>query len=115
MLHFIFIGGYSLMTFAVATMVITSHAGRSEQLKCRSKIISFLAFALVSATCLRVASAFFPSRYFQFLGLSSFLWLAAAFLWLVRMAPLIFTFPGAEDIASMHASAKERILNLRRK
>lgn len=103
------------MTFAVATMVITSHAGQSEQLKHRSKIISFLAFAVVLATCLRIASVFFPSHYFQFLGSSSFLWLAAAFLWLVRMTPLIFTFPEAEDIASMHANAKERILNLRRK
>lgn len=41
MLHLVFLGGYSLMTFTVATMVITSHAGKSEQLRRPSIVYSF--------------------------------------------------------------------------
>lgn len=113
MLHIIFIGGYSLMTFAVATMVITSHAGKSERLKRPSKILSFLAVSLISAMCLRIAGAFFPSWYFQLLGLASFLWLAAAFLWFFRMMPLIFVLPRPEDITRLHEDAKQRVLKMR--
>lgn len=102
MLHAVFIGGYSLMTFAVATMVMTSHAGKAEQLRGRSRTLSFIAFAVLAAMFFRMASPFFPAWYFQLLGISSGFWLSAAVVWLIRMTPLILSFPDESEITRMH-------------
>ena len=112
MLHFVFVGGYSLMTFAVATMVMTSHAGRKEMLMRSSKILSFLVLSIGAATILRVMSAFAPDRYFLLLGLSSLIWMMAAWLWLIRMVPLVFVFPDREEISRLHEEAKRIVLEM---
>lgn len=112
MLHFIFIGGYSMMIFAVATMVITSHAGRPEQLRRPSKALYFAAIAVAGSVLLRVISAFFSSWYFQLLGVSSLLWLAGGAGWLMRMIPLVLSFPHADEITKIHEEAKKRVSKL---
>lgn len=112
MLHLTFLGGYSLMTFTVATVVITNHAGKSEQLKCHSRTLSFLALAIIVATTLRVTSSFFPSFYFQFVGASSFVWLIGAVIWCVATIPLVVIFPHPREVARTHEEAKREVLRL---
>lgn len=113
LLHFVFLGGYSLMTFAVATMVIASHAGRKEKLTRSSKMLSFVTASIGAATILRVISAFMPEHYFLLLGLSSLVWLIGAALWLLQMAPLVFVFPGLEEIIRSHEDATRAVLKVR--
>ena len=112
MLHFVFLGGYSLMTFTVATMVIASHAGRREKLMRSSKILSFLALSIGFAALLRVISSFFPDRYFLLLGLSALCWLIGAFFWLLHLFPLIFAFPDQEETSRIHENAKRIVLEM---
>ncbi|MDP2643999.1 MAG: NnrS family protein [Desulfobacterales bacterium] len=113
MLHLVFLGGYSLMTFSVATMVISSHAGRKEKLQRPSKVLTFLAFSVLAATILRVISAFMPDRYFLLLGLSALSWLMGAFIWLLSIGPLIFVFPEWEAISRIHKDAKRAVLKMK--
>jgi uncharacterized protein involved in response to NO len=101
------------MTFAVATMVITSHAGKSEQLRLPSKALSFVAIAVIGSVVFRVISVFFPSSYFQLLGASSLLWIAGGVVWLIKMIPLVLIVPDSGEITKIHDEARRRILRIR--
>lgn len=112
MLHIIFLGGYSLMTFAVATMVIMSHSGRKDMLMRSSKVLTFLSASIGLATVLRVISSFFPNAYFMLLGSSALFWLMGAAVWLFSIGPLIFLFPDREEISRSHEDAKRAVLKM---
>ncbi len=113
MLHLVFLGGYSLMTFAVATMVILSHAGAAEKLRKPSRILEFVFGGILLAMAFCVASPFMPERYFQLLAASAVVWLAASVLWICYVAPYLFRFPDPEQVERMHEAAKARLLQSR--
>ena len=87
MLHIVFIGGFSLMIIAVATMVVFSHAGEPEKLKRSSWVLRASAAGLFSAFLFRVIAVFFPVSYFSILGVAAVCWLAAGVCWLCLVAP----------------------------
>lgn len=113
MLHIILIGGYSLMTFAVGTMVIFSHAGLSNVLRKNSWQLTFIAAALAIALILRIAALFYPAYFFKILGIASAFWLASAVCWLFYILPPALRSVGEEDIERCHEEAKQRVQKLR--
>lgn len=112
MLHFVFIGGYSLMIFAVATMVVLSHGGEGMRLQKPLWILNLIAVALPAALGLRLVAQFFPAVYFQLLGISGAVWLTAAISWLFFILPRVLRLPKAGEFEQLHAQMKERIANL---
>lgn len=114
LLHVTFLGGYSLMTFAIATMVIFSHGGQMADLKQAIWQLPALGALLALALCLRIAAIFFPESFFTFLGAASACWLFAAALWLIFIFKPIFKFPSSkEEFERCHEEAKERVAALR--
>lgn len=112
-LHFVFLGGYSLMTFAVATMVILSHGGAPHLLKQPLPFLRWTAWGVVAALAFRVSAEFFPSRYFPLLAFAAFLWSSAAMIWIFALLPRILSVPKSpEEFERCHEEAKERIRNL---
>ncbi len=93
MLHFIFIGGFSLMIFSVSTVVILSHAGQSVRLHHKFWVMRFLLFSILFSLAFRIAASYFPERFFPILAHASAFWLAPALLWFIFMLPKILTVP----------------------
>lgn len=106
MLHLAFIGGFSLMTFSIGTMVIYSHAGEARRLQQFGWGLRIVMTALVLAVVKRMLSVLFPDQYFQFLGIASFFWCTAAVAWLVDVAPFLFKVPRDDEFEQMHQTAK---------
>lgn len=102
MLHFIFIGGFSLMIFSVATVVIFSHAGQAARLHRKFWVLRFLLFSILFSLAFRIAASYFPEKYFSMIGHASAFWLLPALLWLMAMLPKILKVPDhpeKEDIS----------------
>lgn len=112
-LHFVFIGGFSLMTFSIATMVIMSHAGEAEILRRPLWILWIVALGLLLVLIERAAVIFFPNGYFSILGTAAFIWIIVGVSWLCSMTPRILKIPSTDEFERMHEEAKKRIVNAR--
>jgi uncharacterized protein involved in response to NO len=112
MLHFVFIGGYSLMTFSVATMVIMTHAGEAARLRTPSKVLAVVSTCVLLALSLRIGSAFSSDQYFSFIGAASAIWVVAGIIWLVYILPFVFRFPKGNVREASHQEAKDRVMEV---
>ena len=113
-LHMVFLGGYSLMTFAVGTMVVLSHAGRAKSLRTPSWVLRVTGGGVLAALALRLAAAALPEHYFALLGAAATVWLVAAVTWLAAMAPRFVETIPVVDIGRQHEESKLRVLGQRR-
>ena len=85
--HLVFIGGYGLLTLAIAARVITGH-GR-HPVDDESKMLSpIVVIAMALAVALRVGAEFAP-RAPHWLGGSSALWIVAWLMWSAGALPRI--------------------------
>jgi uncharacterized protein involved in response to NO len=80
-LHLIFIGGFTLITFTVATRVVLGHGGHSELLSQSMPFLWGAAFLLALAAVFRVVGDFQPTARGSLLSLASYLWMVAAVVW----------------------------------
>ncbi|HVA80367.1 MAG TPA: NnrS family protein, partial [Candidatus Binataceae bacterium] len=86
-LHILFIGGFSLLVFGVATHVALSHLKNMDQLALgRPPVVIILAAAFILALIVRFA-ADASNTYFLYLGWASALWIAGSAVWLLFFAP----------------------------
>jgi len=108
MLHITFIGGFSLMTFAIGTMVVLSHAGQAEKLKKPLWILWIIAAALGFSLVERLLTIFFPGAFFRILAMASALWIVGAAAWLIFILPKLFHVPDEDEFAKMHEQAEEK-------
>lgn len=88
-LHLLFMSGFGLMTFLIATMVTLSHAGQGDRLKKPLWVLIALAFCIFSSLLIRLAAQVFPELYFRLLGAASSLWMVACVAWLVFAMPYL--------------------------
>ncbi len=108
-LHVAFIGGFSLMTFAVASMVIMSHAGEGHRLQKPLWIFWMIGLGLAAVVFQRAAVVIFPDRYFQLLGVAAVIWMAVGLSWLIFILPYIFKIPKEDEFAKLHDQAVSRV------
>jgi uncharacterized protein involved in response to NO len=86
-LHILFIGGFSLMAFGVATHVTLSHVAGLEPLALgRPPAVVALGVALLLALLARVA-ADWSNSYFAHLGWAAGCWIAGSAVWLGFLGP----------------------------
>jgi uncharacterized protein involved in response to NO len=93
MLHIIFIGGFSLMIFAVATVVVLSHCGEAARLEHKIWALRIILLSIIFALIFRVSAAYFPEYYFSILAHASGLWLLAGLIWFIFALPKVVTIP----------------------
>lgn len=108
-LHVAFIGGFSLMTFAIGTMVVMSHAGAAERLRRPLWVLWVVALGIAFAALKRIIVVLYPDAYFRFLGTASILWIITAFCWLGYMIPYFLRIPREDEFEKMHEEAKKRL------
>ena len=112
LLHLVFLGGFSLMTFAMATVVTLSHSGEAPKLHRPLPVLRIVLAGISTALGLRLLAPFFPDAYFRLLGAASLGWLLAGGGWLFFALPRLFRFPDKEEFERFHDEAKRRISNL---
>lgn len=108
MLHITFIGGFSLMTFAVGSMVVMSHAGQGERLNAPLWVLYAVAVGIILALLNRLAVGLFPDFYFQILGFSAICWIMGAWAWLIFMVPRLMTVPAEDEFGRMHEQVNKK-------
>ena len=113
MLHVLFIGGLSLMIFAVATMVIFSHGGAPEQLRKPLPALWIVGAGVFASLGLRLTAAFLPEHYFKLLGASATVWVLGSAVWFFLTVPKIAVSLSHEELERCHEDAKERVAKLR--
>lgn len=106
LLHVAFIGGFSLMIFAVATMVIYSHAGDSMALRGRVWPLRLAAAGVAVALVARLAADLWPARYTLLLGTAAAGWLAGMLVWLIGVTPRLLRMPPPGAFETAHEAAK---------
>lgn len=89
-LHFVFIGGFSLMIFSFGQLIILSHSQQAALLNGRLIPLKIVGSVVLAAMGMRVAADYFASAYMRLIHLSSGLWVLAALFWLVNLWPKMF-------------------------
>lgn len=85
-LHVLFIGGFSLMAFGVATHVSLAHLGFGDEALGRPRPVVVLAIGIALALLARVA-ADTSNTYFEHLASAAVCWIGGSAVWLVWLAP----------------------------
>lgn len=87
--HIVFIGGFTLITFSVATRVVLGHSGYGDLFQQPLPFLRNTAALLVIATVLRTAGDFLPMSRITLLNIASYLWMVAAAIWSWRVLPKV--------------------------
>ena len=114
MLHLMFLGGFSLMTFALGTMVVFSHAGQREWLQRPLRTLRLISACLALSVVARLAADVVPRWFFPLLGLASASWILSALSWLILVLPHVVRTVPAEAFERMHEEAKQTLLRRHR-
>jgi uncharacterized protein involved in response to NO len=109
MLHLMFLGGFSLMTFAVGTMVALSHGGGGQRLAGPIWQLDLIGVGMAAAIITRLLSEGVPKHYFFFLGGAAICWSISAIAWLSLTLPYILAVPAPEAFERLHEAAKRRL------
>jgi uncharacterized protein involved in response to NO len=88
-LHIVFLGGFSLMTFTVATRVVLGHSGFSHLFPTRLLFLASTATLIIAATALRAIGDFLPLARAHWLNGASYLWMLAVAIWAWRVLPKV--------------------------
>jgi uncharacterized protein involved in response to NO len=88
-LHIIFITGFNLIVFTVATRVVFGHSGQIERLKGRLWFFIVMSGLLFLAMISRVTADLAPAARTIHLVGAAFCWLAGALLWFVKTIPKV--------------------------
>jgi uncharacterized protein involved in response to NO len=89
LLHLTFVGGLTLLVFAVGAHVTFLHTGRAALANGRPWPIALVALLTMGATIVRASAERVSSHYVGMLGLAALLWLTAAIVWAVYLTPMM--------------------------
>lgn len=95
-LHFVFIGGFSLMIFSFGQLIVLSHSREAALLNGRLIPLKIVGSIVVAAALMRVSADFFGGAYMLLIHLSSGLWVLAALFWLVNLWSKMFGSKGEQ-------------------
>jgi uncharacterized protein involved in response to NO len=88
-LHTVFITGFNLIVFTVATRVVLGHSGNLDRLKTRLWFFIAMSALLFLAMVSRITADLAPgARIIHLLG-AAICWLIASLLWMIKVAPKV--------------------------
>ncbi|MGV3773422.1 MAG: NnrS family protein [Verrucomicrobiales bacterium] len=96
LLHLTLIGGFTIMTFAVATRVVFGHSGNIAKLKGKNRwiLISFGLMLFGMAT--RISGDFWPNIMQSHYIYGAILWIVSAGIWAAYVLPKVMRFDEGE-------------------
>lgn len=87
--HIIFITGFSLITFVVASRVILGHSGQSHRFRAPGKAITTLLVLMILALLTRLSADWLPNVRFTHYGYAAITWMIAVIIWAIAMLPSV--------------------------
>jgi len=87
LIHIVFIGGFTLLTFTVGTRVVLGHSGQSEKFARPLKSIAIMAGLFVLAMATRVSADWMPEIRMSHYAYASLAWAVAALIWAFYILP----------------------------
>ena len=88
-LHVIFIGGFSLVTFTVATRVVLGHSGNEAMFDTRLPSLRIVAFLIIASTVMRAGADFLAETRPTGMNWAAYVWMIAATIWAVFILPKV--------------------------
>ena len=88
-LHTVFITGFNLIVFTVATRVVLGHSGNLDRLKKRLWFFIAMSALLFLAMASRVSADLAPRARIIHLLAAAICWLAAALIWIIKVPPKV--------------------------
>jgi uncharacterized protein involved in response to NO len=88
-MHVVLIGGFSLITFTVATRVVLGHSGFGHLFPTRLPFLIGTALLLICGMALRITGDFMFMQRGSLLGDASYLWMLAAAIWSWQVLPKV--------------------------
>jgi uncharacterized protein involved in response to NO len=88
-MHAIFITGFNLIVFTVATRVVLGHSGYLERLERRLWFFIFMSALLFLAMVSRVTADLSPRARIIHLLAAALCWLAASLIWMIKVIPKV--------------------------
>ena len=86
-LHVVFITGFSLLTFTVATRVVLGHSGQSEKFRASLWPVLVLCVLISLAMFTRVTADWFPKLQMSHYAYAALIWISGVLIWGVRILP----------------------------
>ena len=86
-IHIVFITGFTLLTFTVATRVVLGHSGQSEKFAHPLKSIAIMAGLFILAMATRVSADWMPDVRMTHYAYASLAWVAAVAVWAIAILP----------------------------
>lgn len=88
-LHLVFVGGFTLIVFTVATRVVLGHSGQGYLFGQSLPFLRAAAALLVAASVFRIVGDFLPAARGTLLNTASYLWMLAVAVWGWRVLPRV--------------------------
>jgi hypothetical protein len=88
-LHTVFITGFNLIVFTVATRVVLEHSGNLNRLKTRLWFFIVMSALLFFAMASRVSADLLPRARNIHLLAAAICWLAASLIWMIKVLPKV--------------------------
>ena len=106
-LHIVFLGGFSLITFTVATRVVLGHSGNEALFETRLPALQLATLLLLAGAALRAVGDFSAERP-HWLSAASYLWMLAAAVWGIAVLPKVRIADSSSDVScSVRAELQE--------
>lgn len=86
-LHVVFISGFSLLTFVVASRVILGHSGQSEKFRVRLVPVLWLIGLVVLAMTTRVSADWMPALRLSHYAYAALAWAVGVVVWAIFILP----------------------------
>lgn len=86
-LHVLFITGFSLITFIVASRVVLGHSGQSQKFRAKMKSVLWLIGLVVLAMFTRVSADWMGAAAMRHYAYAAMAWIAGAVVWAVTILP----------------------------
>jgi uncharacterized protein involved in response to NO len=88
-LHVVFITGFSLLTFVVASRVILGHSGQSDRFRASLWPVLALAACLTVAMLTRVSADWFPLARMGHYAYAAAIWITGVIIWAIALLPSV--------------------------
>lgn len=89
LVHVVFVTGFSLLTFTVASRVLLGHSGQSEKFSRVLKPILWMTALLILAMLLRVAADFIPGGRLHAYAAAAVIWAIGSLIWAKALLPSV--------------------------
>lgn len=88
-LHVVFITGFSLLVFTVASRIVLGHSGQSARFCASVRPVLVMTICLIGATVPRITADFFPDQRLPHFAYAAVLWMIGATVWGFGILPAV--------------------------